>query len=67
MARNLGISDASNRRRWGRFYLLKAGYIDSSQRGVWTLTEKGRALGTVTPDEIRKIIREVSACDGGRD
>lgn len=74
IARNLGISDAEqseplpsgvqtrfeNQVHWARFYLAKAGYIDSSQRGVWTLTEKGRALGEVTPDEIRRIIREVS-------
>lgn len=26
---------------WARFYLAKAGYIDSSQRGVWSLSEKG--------------------------
>jgi restriction system protein len=75
IARDLRISDAEqsetlpsgvqtrfeNQVHWARFYLAKAGYIDSSQRGVWTLTEKGRALGTVTPEEIQKIIREVSA------
>lgn len=27
---------------WARFYLAKDGYIESHQRGVWTLTEKGR-------------------------
>ncbi len=27
---------------WCRAYLVKAGYIDSSKRGVWTLTAKGR-------------------------
>lgn len=27
---------------WARFYLAKDGFIDSSQRGVWTLTAKGR-------------------------
>jgi restriction system protein len=32
-----------NRVAWARFYLAKAGYIDSSRRGVWTLTEKGRS------------------------
>lgn len=75
IARDLGISDAEqsetlpsgvqtrfeNQVHWARFYLAKAGYIDSSQRGVWTLTEKGRALGAVTPEEIQQIIREVSA------
>ena len=49
-----------NQVHWARFYLAKAGYIDSSQRGVWTLTEKGRSLGEVTADEIQRIIREVS-------
>ncbi len=28
---------------WARFYLAKAGLIDSSRRGVWTLTQKGMA------------------------
>jgi restriction system protein len=74
IARNLRISDAEqseplpsgvqtrfeNQVHWARFYLAKAGYIDSSQRGVWTLTEKGRSLGDVTPDEIQRIIREVT-------
>jgi restriction system protein len=74
IARNLRISEAEqseplpsgvqtrfeNQVHWARFYLAKAGFIDSSQRGVWTLTEKGRALGDVTPDEIRRIIRDVS-------
>lgn len=27
---------------WARFYLAKDEYIDSSQRGVWNLTKKGR-------------------------
>jgi restriction system protein len=74
VARDLRISDAEqsaplpsgvqtrfeNQVHWARFYLAKAGYIDSSLRGVWTLTEKGRSLGEVTPDEIQRIIREVS-------
>jgi restriction system protein len=59
-----------NQVHWARFYLAKAGYIDSSQRGVWTLTEKGRALGTVTPDLAHEIANEVSAqtkTSGGHD
>jgi len=31
-----------NRVAWARFYLAKAGFIDASNRGVWTLTDKGR-------------------------
>lgn len=75
IARNLHLSDAEqseplpsgvqtrleNQVHWARFYLAKTGYIDSSQRGVWTLTEKGRLLEAVTPDCIRSIVKAVSA------
>jgi restriction system protein len=37
-----GKSRVRNQIAWARFYLVKAGYIDKSQRGVWTLTEKGQ-------------------------
>lgn len=50
-----------NQVHWARFYLAKAGYIDSSQRGVWTLTEKGRSLGKITPEQIKTIIKGVLA------
>jgi restriction system protein len=37
-----GSSRFANQVAWARFYLAKAGLIDTSQRGVWTLTEAGR-------------------------
>lgn len=37
-----GQSRFSNKVNWARFYLVRAGLIDSSIRGVWSLTEKGR-------------------------
>jgi len=49
-----------NQVHWARFYLAKGGYIDASRRGVWTLTEKARALGTVTPAQAREIYRTVA-------
>jgi len=36
-----GQSRVRNRIAWARQYLVYAGYIDSSTRGVWSLTEKG--------------------------
>lgn len=36
-----GGSKVRNQIAWARMYLVYAGYIDSSARGVWTLTEKG--------------------------
>src|SRR5690625_2189211 len=37
-----GASRYKTRVHWARFYLAKADLIDSSVRGVWSLTEKGR-------------------------
>lgn len=37
-----GTSRFNNQVAWARFYLARAGYIDSSLRGVWSLTDKGR-------------------------
>lgn len=36
-----GQSRFANQIHWAKFYLSKAGFIDSSSRGIWTLTEKG--------------------------
>lgn len=38
-----GTSRFDNQVAWARFYLTRAGLLDSSRRGVWSLTEKGRA------------------------
>lgn len=37
-----GSSRFDNQVAWARFYLARAGLLDSSRRGVWSLTEKGR-------------------------
>lgn len=36
-----GQPKIKNQIYWARFYLARGGYLDSSQRGIWTLTEKG--------------------------
>ena len=36
-----GMSRVRNQIGWARFILVKAGLLDSSQRGIWTLTEQG--------------------------
>jgi len=74
IAARLGISDAAqaetlpsgfprfdNKVAWARFYLAKAGIIDSSSRGVWTLTEKGLALTRLTHQEALDIFKDVHA------
>jgi restriction system protein len=37
-----GQSHFANAVAWSRFYLAKDGLIDTSRRGVWALTERGR-------------------------
>lgn len=42
LTRKKGDSLWQNRVQWGRMHLVRVGYIDNSQRGIWTLTEAGR-------------------------
>ena len=41
---------------WAKSYLKMVGALDNNERGVWTITEKGR---TLTEDDCRKIPAEV--------
>ena len=43
-----------NQVAWARFYLVREGLLDSSRRGVWGLTEKGRST-FLSFDEARAI------------
>ncbi|MCB0062373.1 MAG: Mrr restriction system protein [Caldilineaceae bacterium] len=47
-----------NQVAWARFYLVKAGYLDSSTRGVWSLTEKGHHA-TLTQPQALEIFKEI--------
>jgi restriction system protein len=55
-----GSSRFENQVHWARFYLVKAGYLESSQRGVWSLTEKG-LKSIITEDNACKIARSVKS------
>src|ERR1700693_1961643 len=43
-----------NQVAWARFYLTREGLLDSSKRGVWSLTERGRST-TLSPEQAREI------------
>lgn len=45
-----------NQVAWARFYLAREGLLDSSRRGVWSLTERGRTT-TLTPEQSRELFR----------
>ena len=59
-----GVSRFSNQVHWARFYLAEAGLIDRSRRGVWSLTDKGRAAGRLTDEQLRHLLAEVQANAG---
>jgi restriction system protein len=51
---------------WARFYLVREGLLDSSKRGVWSLTEKGRSA-RLTVDQAGEIFsRWVKVFDAQR-
>ena len=67
IARNLSVSDEirnellpsgqaryQNQIHWARFYLAREGLVDSSRRGVWSLTELGRSAA-LSPDQAREL------------
>lgn len=43
-----------NQVAWARFYLVREGLLDSSRRGVWSLTQRGHAT-TLSPEQSREI------------
>jgi restriction system protein len=61
-----GSSRFDNQVSWARYYLVRAGYIDSSRRGVWSLTEKGRNVAVLSDEEINKLVQDVISEWGSR-
>ena len=53
-----GVSRVRNQIEWARLYLVKADLMDSSQRGVWKLTEKGYEA-VLSDDSIYEIFKKV--------
>lgn len=53
-----GQSRFDNQVAWARFYLVKADLLDSSKRGVWSLTEKGRNT-SLNQKQALAIFKEV--------
>jgi restriction system protein len=53
-----GASRFSNQVDWAKFYLSTAGYIDSSTRGVWSLTDQGRS-NSLSYSEAMDIYKHV--------
>lgn len=49
----------SYRLAWTRNYLKNYGLLENSERGVWSLTEKGRSIDKVSASEVKEFVRAV--------
>ena len=56
-----GTSRFENEVAWARLYLVRTGYLDSSRRGVWSLTDLGRDTENLTGENLAQIIRAVQS------
>jgi hypothetical protein len=54
-----GASRFENKVAWVRLYLALDGYLDRSQRGIWTLTEKGKSAPLFSDDEIHEMLLRI--------
>ena len=57
VANKNGGSRVRNQIAWARFYMVRAGLLDSSQRGVWSLTERGNNI-QLDEDTVLALLRE---------
>lgn len=56
-----GAHIITHKMAWARSYLKIAGFVSSDGRGIWVLTEKGRAAVNLAAPEIRKVIKNAHA------
>ncbi|MDR4497845.1 MAG: restriction endonuclease [Candidatus Scalindua sp.] len=49
-----------NQVAWARLYLVKSGLMDSSQRGVWSLTEQGLEA-TITKKDVLNYYKDIQS------
>ncbi len=54
-----GVNRFANDVAWARFYLVRAGFIDSSRFGVWSITEEGRRARPLSAQAVSETIRRV--------
>ena len=51
-------TEVEYRLAWARTYLKKYGILENSSRGVWSLTPKGRQTEWVSPEDVKKLVKE---------
>jgi restriction system protein len=54
-----GQARFDNQVHWAKFYLARAGYIESTTKGVWSLTEKGQTSSIIGREQALEIFKTV--------
>lgn len=57
------ITKLSYRLAWARNYLKRAGYIENSTRGVWSLTTTGLNTKQIDKEKLKQYVRELDKND----
>lgn len=57
---NISKTEVEYRLAWTRTYMKKAGILENSSRGIWSLTTMGRELETINPEEVVQKVREMT-------
>lgn len=63
-----GQSRVYNQVHWSRMYLVHGGLVDSSKRGVWTLTEEGNRINLEEFDSLAffKVVQKQHVANSGK-
>jgi restriction system protein len=51
-------TEIAYRMAWARTYLKNYGVVENTQRGIWSLTDKGRKLNKFDKEDIKQKVRE---------
>jgi restriction system protein len=57
---NESSSKLNYRLAWAKSYLKKAGYVNNSERGVWSLTDLGRQTDKVERKDVKRLVKSLS-------
>ena len=52
-------TEVQYRLAWARTYLKKFGFLESPQRGLWSLTKKAESVAGVDAKEVQRFVREL--------
>lgn len=52
-------TEVQYRLAWARTYLKKFGFLDSPQRGLWSLTKKAESVNEVDVKEVQRFVRDL--------